>query len=266
LPTPAELANLLWAQHQNRVRFEPIADLASAPRDARALAAAYSVQEELVRLMIPSQGAPAGYKIGLTTKKMQRMCGIEEPVAGCILAKRVQRGSGRAALGDFVRLGVESELCVVLGADLGSEAPCRMQDVERAVGGAAAAFELIEDRASDYARLDACSLIADNSWNAGIVLGEITPLTGAQRLDVGALAGALEIDGEVVDRGSSADAMNHPFAVVLWLANHLRTRGARLRAGDLIMTGSIATTRFAKPGERYRFELAGLAPVELEVS
>ena len=33
------------------------------------------------------------------------------------------------------------------------------------------AVELVDDRHCDYATLDVLSLIADNSWNAGIVLG-----------------------------------------------------------------------------------------------
>jgi 2-keto-4-pentenoate hydratase len=266
LPIAAELASQLWAQHQNRVRFEPITSLSARREPARAIADAYAVQEELVHLMIPTAGEPAGYKIGLTTRKMQSMCGIDEPVAGRVLSRRVRRSPARVAARDFVRLGVESELCLVLGEDLALRAaPYRLEDVERAVGGAAAAFELVEDRGADYARLDACSLIADNSWNAGVVLGEIAALAGPRRIEVGALAGALFVDDQVIDRGSSADAMSHPFAVVLWLANHLQKRGQALRAGDLVMTGSIATTKFAKPGERYRFELEGLAPAELGV-
>jgi len=267
LANPGELANLIWAQHRNRVRFEPIAHLLpGAPGAAPAVADAYAVQEQLVRLMIPSEGTPAGYKIGLTTAKMQRMCGIDEPVAGRILARRVLRSGAGVAAADFVRLGIESELCLVLSEDLPSgPQPHRLADVARAIGGAAAAFELIEDRGADYARLEACSLIADNSWNAGVVLGNVVSPRGAG-LDVGALAGALMVDGKVVDSGSSADAMSHPYAVVLWLANHLRGYRQSLRAGDLVMTGSIATTRFAKAGEHYRFTLAGLEPVDLRIT
>ncbi len=82
-----------------------------------------------------------------------------------------------------------------------------------------------DDRGADYSHLDALSLIADNSWNAGVVQGVSLP-----PVDLGALAGALHVDGE------------------------------------LVMTGSIVTTRFAKAGEHYYFELAGLPPAELWVN
>jgi 2-keto-4-pentenoate hydratase len=263
-PTPGELAKLLWTQHQNRAHFEPLAGLLPGGH----VADAYSVQEALVHLMMPAGGKPAGYKIGLTSLVMRRMCGLDQPVAGVILERRVHRGPARIAARDFVRLGVESELCLVIGQDLPPQpSPCTLEQVAHAVGGVAAAFELVDDRAADYARLDAATLIADNSWNAGVVLGEFVPLrAGATSIDIGTLDGALHIDGRTADRGNSADALTHPFAIVQWLAGHLRSRQSYLRAGDLVMTGSVVATRFAKTGEHYRFELSGLPPAELWVT
>jgi 2-keto-4-pentenoate hydratase len=198
---------------------------------------------------------------------MQQMCGLDQPVAGRILEKRIHRGAARIALDGFARLGVESELCIILKEDLPIRAaPLSLDEVARAVGAVAAAFELIDDRGADYARLDACSLIADNSWNAGVVLGEPSPLDARHpAIEVGALDGTLIIDGQPADFGNSRDALSHPFAVVQWLGNHLRSFGSALRAGDLVMTGSIVPTRFARAGEGYRFELAGLEAVELWV-
>jgi 2-keto-4-pentenoate hydratase len=268
--TPREIAQMLWTQHQNRTRFESIAGLLPNGH----VADAYSVQRELVQLMMSAGGKPAGYKIGLTSVVMRRMCGLDQPVAGVILERRVHRGPGRIAARDFVRLGIESELCLVIGQDLlPRSSPCTLEEAARAVGGIAAAFELVDDRGADYAGLDAGSLIADNSWNAGIVLGEVAPLgmnsplrAGSTRIDVGALDGVLRIDGEVADRGNSADGLTHPFAIVQWLSEHLRSQQSHLRAGDVVMTGSVVATRFAKTAEHYHFELTGLPPAELWVT
>jgi len=40
------------------------------------------------------------------------------------------------------------------------------------IDGVCAAIELVDDRSADYAKLDVLSLVADNSWNGGIVLSE----------------------------------------------------------------------------------------------
>lgn len=261
--TPRELAGLLWSQHQGRIPFESIASLLPSADPA----AAYAVQNELVKLMIPTEGPPKGYKIGLTSLRMQQMCGLSEPVAGRILEKRVHRSPARVALDGFSHLGVESELCVILKDDLPGTSSITIDDVARAAGGVAAAFELIDDRGADYARLDASSLIADNSWNAGVVIGDPWPIGGQNHpVQVGQLDGALFIDEQLADRGNSRDALSHPFAVVQWLAIHLSSLGCALRAGDFVMTGSIVPTRFARAGALYRFELAGLAAVELRVT
>jgi 2-keto-4-pentenoate hydratase len=250
---------LLWEQHRDGVRFQSIAELLPSKE------VAYAVQDELVQLMIPSEGSPRGYKIGLTSLRMQQMCGLNEPVAGRVLARRIHRAPARVALGRFARLGVESELCLLLKEELPLRAArYALEEVASAIGGAAAAFELVDDRNANYAQLDAYSLIADNSWNAGVVVAESSPLEGSS-LDVGTLDGTLRVNGEQVDSGNSRDALSHPFAVVQWLSDHLRAFGSYLRAGDLIMTGSIVPTRFAKAGEHYRFELTGLAAAELWV-
>jgi 2-oxo-3-hexenedioate decarboxylase/2-keto-4-pentenoate hydratase len=192
---------------------------------------------------------------------MQQMCGIDQPVAGRLLSNRMLKSGCTVSAGSFVRLGVESELCIVLAKDLPGRSECySLEEIGSAVGGVCAAFEIIDDRHSDYSVLDAFSLIADNSWNAGVVLAE-PGMPG----NMAALTGTLRINGEVVDVGSSADALSHPLAVVQWLCGHLFRRGASLAAGDLIMTGSIVPTRFAKPAEDYHFELEQLPPVSMRV-
>jgi 2-keto-4-pentenoate hydratase len=256
--TPRELASCLWNEHLRRTPFHSIEKLLESTRPE----AAYAVQDELVQLMIPTEGPTVGYKIGLTSLRMREMCGLDTPVAGVILARRVHRGAARVPLAGFARLGVESELCVILGKDLPlRDSRYSLEEIGFAVGSVAAAFELVDDRGADYRVLDALSLIADNSWNAGVVLAEPAPPR-----DLGALEGTLHINGECADSGNSRDALSHPLAVVEWLTQHLRARGAWLKAGDLVMTGSIVPTRFAKNGEQYRFELAGLSPAELWVS
>src|SRR5579884_376690 len=82
------------------------------------LAEAYAVRHAYEAIEVARRGAVAGYKIGLTTPVMQKLCGVDEPCYGTIFAGEVRHSGARLALGDYCRLGIETEIAVRLGADL----------------------------------------------------------------------------------------------------------------------------------------------------
>lgn len=253
--TPAAIAANIAAAHAARARFEPL------PDGARDLGLAYAAQKIVVQgLIAAGEGDIAGWKVGLTTRRMQEMCGVGQPIAGAVLAGRVRRSAAELSAAAFVRLGLESEIALRVarplpGGDLASAQVLACLDL------ACAAFEVVEDRAADYARLDAASIVADNSWNAGVVLGKASPVADLQILT--GRAGVLTVNGVVNDRGSSDDVGGDPLLIVAWLARELAARGQALQPGQWVMTGSIVPTRFPNPGDLYRFEVDGLAPVEV---
>lgn len=204
--------------------------------------------------------APKGYKIGLTSARMQAMCKIDSPVAGVILDDRVHPSGARIARADYGRLGVEFEVAVKMGTDLGGGV-LTIADVAEAVAEVCPAVEIVDDRDADYQHLQVLSLIADNSWNAGVVLGAFQSAWP----DLAEIEGVVARDGAELDRGRGRDVLEHPFHAVAWLADHLAGTGAGLRAGDIVMTGSIVTTKFPKDPCHYRFELGGLGAVEFSV-
>src|SRR5688572_6275690 len=121
------------------------------------------------------RGAIAGWKIALTSKAMQQMTGVDQPAAGAIFSKVVFPSPARLDLGAYHHLGVEFEVAVRLGADLpASGGPWTRASVAGRVAACLPAFELVEDGEADYTTLDAFTLVAQNTWNGGVVLG--TPL------------------------------------------------------------------------------------------
>jgi 2-keto-4-pentenoate hydratase len=253
------LARQLLADHDGGVRFQPFA----AARGIADLAAAYRAQDALVDLMAERTGAvPAGYKIGLTSARMQAMCGIPHPIAGVVLSDRVRPSGARLDPASFGRLGIEFEIAVRLARDLPTmAAPYALPEIAAAIDAVAPAIEIVDDRAADYSALDPLSLVADNSWNAGIVLGAFE----RHWPDLPSLVGTVTRNGMPLDRGTGADVLGHPFAPLVWLANHQAERGRGLAAGTIVLTGSIVTTKFPSSGETYRFELAGLGSVEVAI-
>jgi 2-keto-4-pentenoate hydratase len=252
-------AQLLADEHRSGVRFHPFA----AAAVIMSIDDAYAVQREFVRIQPQESGAGlAGYKIGLTVKRMQEMCGIDSPIAGVIFDDRVHKSGARLRASDYGKLGIEFEIAVRMARDLRPNGGAlSLADVAAAVDAICPAFEIIDDRHADYGNLEILSLIADNAWNAGIVLGDfVKPWP-----DLAAIEGVVAADGTVVDRGLGRDVLGHPFHSVAWLAAHLARMGTKLRAGEIIMTGSLALTRFPDRAGAYRFELGGLGAVEIAI-
>ncbi len=205
------------------------------------------------------RGAVAGYKIGLTTPIMQKLCGVGEPVYGAIFAGEVHHGRAELAVGNYCRLGIETEIAVRLGEDLpqGGD-PDR---VSRAVESCMAAIELLEDLRHDYKRLSAAAMVAGNVWNAGVVLAP--PVTDWRRLDLAQLSARLTINGREIGRGHGGDVMGNPLNALAWLADKRAAEGTPLKRGTIMMTGSMVPIQFPLRGDRAVVEVEGLGTAEL---
>jgi 2-keto-4-pentenoate hydratase len=251
-----EVARMLIDEHQRGARFRPFA----AATGIANLDQAYEVQRSHVGLQMRDRHTTAvGYKVGLTSPRMQEMCKIDRPVAGIILGDRIHQSGAVVQARDYGRVGLEFELAARLGRDLRGDAD--LAAVVEAVDSIAPAVEIVDDRRCDYATLDVLSLVADNSWNAGVVLGAWrVPLA-----DLETLEGVMSVDGKVQDRGLGRDVLGHPYNSVAWVAQHLAGTNDKLRAGDIVMTGNWVTTKFPDASSTYCFDVQGLGAVELSV-
>lgn len=256
-------AGWLVAQHLRRARSRAMPPTI-APRD---IGEAYAVQEAFVALKSQACGEVAGYKIALTTPQMRSLVGLGDSIAGCLHSRQVVSMPASVRAADYGRLLVEFEIAFRMGEDLAAgEASHTPQRLAAAVEAAMPAFELADDRSADYATLASrgLELAADNAWNEGAVLG--APLTGWRDVDLPALRAIAYVNGRAVGEGRGADTLGHPLAALAWIANHLARRGRRLRKGDVVITGSLVTSKFPQPGDLVRFEAGALGAVELRVT
>ena len=252
-------AETLLAEHKAGILFKSFA----AQDGPAAIPDAYDIQDRYLALLRPEHGDTIGYKVGLTSAAMQAFCGIDHPIAGVVLARRIHRSGAEVRVADFGRLGLEFEIAVRIKSDIAAgETPHSVQTIAPHVDGVCAAVELVDDRSADYANLDVRSLVADNSWNAGIVVSDFV----AAWPDLAAARGKASKDGTPIGEGHGRDILGHPFNSVAWLAQQLASRGERLRAGQLVMTGSVMKTIFPSDSASYRFELEGIGAVEVRVA
>lgn len=248
-------ARTLWQANRARARFENLADdLAPA-----SVAEAYDMQAAYQRLAEPALGPVAGMKIATTTKVMQTLMGIDHPCGGGILARTVHASPATIRRADHTNVRAEFEVAVRLGSPLDGAADITRAAAMAAVSDIAPAFELIDDRHAVYRETRATSLIVENAWNAGVVLG------AWQAFDPGAGLGDIEgiatIDGAEAGRGRPDD----PFGALAWLANLARSRGRPLAAGMFVITGSLIPTLDMPAGAGFAFRLGPWGEARMRV-
>lgn len=243
-----------------RRNHAPLARLEVPPRDE---AEGYKIQRALHDVLLPHVGSLVGYKIGCTSQVMQDYMQIDHPCAGGVFEKVVHDSGAKLAASDYVRVGVECEIAVRLKRDLApGEAPFTAEWVGEAVDAYAPAIEIVDDRYVKWETMGAPTLIADDFFAAGCVLGPAVAWSAVP--DLKAVAGRAILNGEEVSKGTGADVLGHPHNALAWLANHLAAEGKGLHAGQLVLTGSLVKTLWLKAGDKVRMELDGIGTVEAE--
>ncbi len=242
---------------EHRLDRRPLAEL---PADCRPRTEdeTYAIQDAMNRMLeARDRGATVGYKIGCTTPVMQQYMGIDHPGAGAILAPTMYRSPADLVFADYVAIGVEGEIAIRLAADLPpAGAPYDRDALFAAIECCCTAIELVDARYVDYRSLDTWTMVADNFFNTGCILG--TPVDDWRGIDMTAVNGRMTVNGRVVGEGQGANVMGHPFDAAVWLANTMARRGLGLKAGEWVMTGSIVETQWLQQGDKVAFEIDAL--------
>ena len=208
---------------------------------------AYAIQDRL-RAALEGRGERVvGWKAGFTNKATQSMFGATEPVSAFLLGSGVFASGAEVPMSRFASLAVEAEVAFVMGEDLagpGVTAPRALLAVE----GAVPALELIDMRYAGKAI--ATDVVADGVYANAIVLG--SPLTSVAGIDLALEGLVYELNGAVAATNAAAEVMGNPVNSLVWIANQLGARGLHLRAGDVVMSGSISQLLRPQAGDAVR--------------
>lgn len=225
-----EEADLLLAAQQDRVP----APLLSARHPATSVADAYRIADEVVEARLRSGDQIVGYKIGLTSLAAQQMAGIDEPDFGVLLASKVYASGAVLARQDTFRPALEPELGFRLAHDLRGPG-VDVADVLAATHEIIPCLEVVDSRYDAGVRL--IDSIADNASAHAIIVGDVgMPPESVDRAQV---AVALRIDDRVEAEGTGAAVMGDPAAAVAWLVNKLAEFEVGLKAGHIVLSGSM---------------------------
>jgi 2-keto-4-pentenoate hydratase len=250
-------ARALYDARRTRVPIPPFTD---ADPDL-GMADGYAVQKELIDLLLADGDRIIGHKVGLTSKPMQKMVGVDSPDYGPVLASTVYRDGDTIPVSRFIAPKIEAEIVFVLGERLMGPGVTVTQ-AHAAIAGAVAAMEIVDSRIADW-RIKLADTVADLASNGAMATSSrVVPITDFDTRLVGM---TLTRNGELVDTGAGAAALGDPVAVVAWLANVLGADGVALEPGHLIMTGALHAAVPMTPGDVFRAEFDRLGPITVRV-
>ena len=250
-------ARAYFEAEKNRAPVEPIAEA----RPDLTLDDAYRIQEALVALHVAAGMTPFGIKVGSTSKAAQRRFKTTEPAIGALFLQR-QIANGAAI--DTARLiapRIECEIAVRMAADLKGPG-VTPEAAEAAIGSIMGAFEIIDARTKDW-RIKGVELVADNAVNAGFVLGPERPAKGLDAAGISVMFGR---EGDPPTYGTGGSVLGGPKFVIAWLADWMGQRGRTLKAGTVVLTGSLSEILPAAKGQRFnaQFDPVGDVSVRFE--
>jgi 2-keto-4-pentenoate hydratase len=223
---------------------------------------AYEIQLLNIRRRLAAGATVYGHKVGLSSKAMQEMMGVDEPDYGHLLSDMVLSEAEPVQVSRFLLPRVEVEVGFVLGEDLPGEG-CTVGDVLRCTDFVAPAIELIDSRIADW-KIGLFDTIADNASSCGVALGQerVKP----DELDLRLIDATLSINGTEVAAGRSDAVLGDPAIAVAWLANKVASFGVRLEAGHVVLPGSCTRAYDVKAGDDVVARFSGLGSVSLSFS
>ena len=255
-------ANDLYNAELNRKQIEPL----TLTHAAMSMDDAYAVQSAWVERKISEGRKVVGYKIGLTSKAMQRVMKIDTPDYGVLLDDMVFQDGGEIAASDFLDPQIEVELAFVLKERLFGD-NVTLEQVMEATDYVIPAFELIAARSfrvhpkTGYTRT-VLDTISDNAANAGIIMGghKIKP----DEMDLRWAGAIVKRNGEIEQTGLAAAVLDHPANGICWIAKRFAPHDIALEPGQILLSGSFTAPVKVKAGDIITAEYGPLGDISVK--
>ncbi|MCK2213914.1 fumarylacetoacetate hydrolase family protein [Actinomadura sp. ATCC 31491] len=229
----------------------PIRDLIGTAADA------YAVQDLATARALAEGRRPVGRKIGVTNPDVQRQLGIDHPTCGPLFADMAYPDGMPIPYDRLLQPRAEAEVALVLGRDL-EGGPFTAAEVLRAIDFALVAIEIADSRVAGW-DIQLADTVADNASAGVFVLGNTpVPLAG---IDLRSATMTMTRSGEQVSAGSGAACLGHPVNAAVWLADRLGRTERPLRAGEVVLTGTLGPVVPVEPGDVLEARVEGLGSV-----
>jgi len=215
---------------------------------------AYRIQQRLNARRVAAGETVVGKKFGFTSKAVMNMLGVWQPDFGLLTDAMVYNEGEAIPANTLIQPKAEGEIAFILKRDLIGPG-VSAADVIAATEGVMACFEIVDSRIRDW-KIRIQDTVADNASCGVFVLGD--RMVSALDVDLNTCGMVLEKNGEIVATGAGAAALGAPANAVAWLANTLGALGIALKAGEVILSGSLAIMVPVKAGDSLRVTIGGI--------
>ncbi len=248
-----QLADELWEADRSA---KPVSPLTDRYPDL-VVEDAYAIQTINIDRRLAAGEKAIGRKVGLTSKPMQGIFGVNEPDFGVLTDVMFVEDGDPIDLDRMLQPRVEAELAFLMETDLAGPGVTTAAAL-RAIAGAMPAVEVVDSRVADW-KIKIVDTIADNASSGMLVVGgRMLPVND---LDLRTLGVVVSRHGEVIDTGAGAACLGNPARCVAWLANKLGSLGDGLKAGDIVLPGAVHKMVGVQSGDVFRADFAHLGPV-----
>lgn len=215
---------------------------------------AYRIQRRLNARRSEAGEHVIGKKIGVTSRAVMNMLGVDQPDFGLLTDAMVYNEGEAIPASRLIQPKAEGEIAFLLKKDLAGPG-VTAADVLAATEGVMACFEIVDSRIRDW-KIKIQDTVADNASCGVFVLGD--RVVDPRAADLHTCGMVLEKNGEVVVTGAGAATMGSPLTAVAWLANTLGRMGVTLKAGEVILSGALGAMVPVQRGDSLRVAIGGI--------
>jgi 2-keto-4-pentenoate hydratase len=217
-------------------------------------------QSELLARSEGDGAVQAGWKAGFGTAVWRETFGLDAPLIGFLLDTTRIASGAEVGIGDWTTPRAEAELAVRLGSDVAGDAD--PASALAAVDALAPAIELVDICPAPE---DPSGVLSGNIFHRLWLTGEFDTARAGGRLE--GLVGEVSVMGETLPLVTDVQAATGRAGEVLSEVARMAARHGRgLRAGDIVILGSIVPPAAIAPGGSFRYELSGFAAIEADLT
>lgn len=245
-----QLGDELYDALVNRVVIDP---LTSRHADIT-VEDAYHIQQRMISRRLEKGEKIIGKKIGVTAKAVMNMLGVGQPDFGYMLDGMIYNEGESIDSKTLIQPRAEGEIAFVMKRDVMGPG-LTAADILAATEGVMACFEIVDSRIRDW-KINIQDTVADNASCGVFVLGD--RLVDPRSVDLSTCGMILEKNGEIVGTGAGAASLGSPVNAMVWLANTLGRLGIPLKAGEVVLSGSLAALIPVQAGDSLRVTIGGI--------